>query len=421
MALPLMTSINKRGVEMSHRMWTVRRRKIVVPLAAAASALLILSACSSGNDNKSSGSSGNSSGEGASTAQSRLDAVSGEPEFKAPADAKSFDANKAKGKTVYYVNTDDSLPVSVIWRDIVVNALKPYGVNVVPFNGKGSSAEYNKGMQQAISQHADAIFNLAVSPPLVQQSIKDAKNANIPVISATDGMPEASQNSTFVDGITAEVSYDYEKVGRLEADWFVADSKANGHVFYIRNSDQPSEQYVSKGFRDEVKQLCPDCKITDRDVPASQATTQLPTLVQNAIRADSSITHVVADFDFQVPVIENGLRLANASNKVKIGSWNAIPTVMTSMKTANSPVYADFGAPNSWFGYAIADTILRTLSGEKPAVWGTDASNFMGVRLFSKDSVKNLDVTKYNDQQLYGLSEDTVKSEFQKLWGAPGQ
>jgi ribose transport system substrate-binding protein len=378
-----------------------------------------MAACSSPSDTTSGATGSGSQPTGVKTAQQRLDEITANPTMKTPGAATSFDANKAAGKTVYYINTNDSLPVSVIWENGVVDALTPYGVKVVRFDGKGSSTEYNKGMRQAIGQKADAIFNLAIAPQFVQQSIKDAAAAGIPVISATDGVPDLRKNKDFVEGLTAEVSYDYEKVGRLEADWFVADSKGKGHALFISNLDQPSAVYVTDGFKAEVQDLCPDCKVTTKDVPASQVATLLPTLVQTQLRADPSINYIVPDYDFQVPNIVAALRQSNLAKKVKVGSWNAVPPVMTLLKDQISPVSMDMGAPNAWFSYAIADTILRTLVGEKPGVWGGADSNYLGIKAFTKQSVANLEVSKYSDEVNYGLSADTVRAEFEKLWGAP--
>ncbi len=408
MASPSATNIsNKRGV--------------VLMAAIAAAVGATLTACGSGSSTSASSnpSSSATSATGVKTAQSRLAAVEGQPSFAAPPDATPFDANAASGKTVWYINTSDSLPVSVIWENGVVNALKPYGVKVIRFDGKGDPTTYNKGMQEAIAQHASAIFNLAVAPQFVTQSIKAAAAAHIPVISATDGVPQLQQNKDYYPGLTAEVSYDYETVGRLEADWFIADSYGKGHALFISNMDQPSAVYVTNGFKSEVSQLCPGCKVTVKDVPASQTATELPTLVPTTLAQDPSINYVVPDYDFQVPTIVSALRQANKTSQVKVGSWNAIPPVMVSLKDNTSPVYLEMGAPNAWFSYAIADTILRTLVGKPSAVWGTQSSNYMGIRVFTKNSVQNLPVTDYNDQVLYGLGTSTVQQAFQKIWGAP--
>lgn len=393
----------------------------ITALSLVAASTLLAAACTTtpGNTPSSSAPSAGSNTGGAATALANFTAISDKPTFKAPPDASAFDAKKAAGKHVFYLNTNDALPVSAIWRDLVVSALERYGVKVTKFDGKGSSAEYNRGMQQAIAQHVDLIFNLAVDPKLVQQSIKQAAAAGIPVVSATDGKPILKDNKDFVDGLVAEVSYDYDKVGALEADWFVSDSGGKGHALFISNLDQPSSTYVLNSFKDEVASLCPQCKVSDKDVPAGQVATSLPTLIQTAVRADPSINYVVPGYDFQVPMIESALKLAGLTDKVKIGSWNAAPAVMSSLKKQGTAVHMDMGAPNSWFGYAIADTILRVLTGVTPAVWGQESSNYMGIRGLTKDNVQSLDVSKYNDGVIFGLSEETVRGEFEKIWGAP--
>ncbi|HEY1855348.1 MAG TPA: sugar ABC transporter substrate-binding protein [Solirubrobacterales bacterium] len=363
-----------------------------------------------------------SSGSGAQAAGIKeagetFDSLLAPPELKLV--GEKFDAKKSAGKTVYYINTDDSIPITTIWREVAIEQLERYGVHVVSLDGKGSTTEYNKDMNTAISRGADAIFTMAVNPPLISQQIKAAKAAGIPVITGAEGLPNVKETATYVEGVTAGVSYDYHEVGKVEADWVAADSKGSAHVLFISNEDQPSSKYVVAEFEKELSRTCPDCTVEFKDVPAAQVTTTLPTLVQTSLQRDPEINYVVPGYDFNVPEIETGLRQAGLTDRVRIGSWNAVPAVMQSLQNKQSPMSMELGAPNNWFSFAIADTVMRTLSGVEPVVWGTEESAFMGFRAFDKESVEGLDVSEYDDAEFYELPDSKVQAAFEGLWGKP--
>lgn len=397
----------------------IGKRLRLVALAAIAVLALVAAGCGSDDDGGSSGDgSSGQGGKGVTEATQAFESLLGPSKLKMAGD--SFDASKASGKTLFYLNTDDSIPITTIWRDVAEEALERYGVKIVNYNGKGSASEYNKAMRQAIASGADAIFNMAINPPLVKQQIKAAAAAGIPVVTGADGLPDVRDTKTYVEGLTAGVSYDYNQVGKVLAQWFTSDSKGKGKALFISNDDQPSSSYVVSGFESAVDELCPDCDVTVKDVPAAQVTTSLPTLVRTALQRDPDIDYVIPGYDFNVPIIESALRQGNLTDRVKIGSWNAVPTVMQSLQREQSPVSMELGAPNNWFSYAIADTVLRILSGDEPVVWGTEASNFMGFRTFTKDSVADMDVSDYNDAEIYGLPDSEVESAFEELWGGQG-
>jgi ribose transport system substrate-binding protein len=396
----------------------IGKRLRLFALAAIAALTLVAAGCGSDDSGDSGDGSSGQGGKGVSEASKAFDSLLGPSKLKMA--GEPFDASKARGKTLFYLNTDDSIPITTTWRDVAEQALERYGVKIVNYDGKGSASEYNKAMRQAIASGADAIFNMAINPPLVQQQIKAAAAAGIPVVTGADGLPDVRDTKTYVEGLTAGVSYDYNQVGRVLAQWFASDSEGEGKALFISNDDQPSSSYVVSGFESAVDEFCPNCEVTVKDVPAAQVTTSLPTLVRTALQRDPEIDYVIPGYDFNVPVIESALRQGNLTDRVKIGSWNAVPAVMQSLQREQSPVAMELGAPNNWFSYAIADTVLRILSDDEPVVWGTEASNFMGFRTFTKESVADMDVSDYDDAEIYGLPDSEVESAFEGLWGGQG-
>jgi ABC-type sugar transport system substrate-binding protein len=370
-----------------------------------------------GDDDSGGGDKAKASSALVSEAQGIVDQATQEPAVKVQ--GPSFSAADAEGKTVWFINNCDCNVIGSIWRDYMKSALDRYGVKFVNFDGKFSVTDYNRGIQQAIAQKADVIVNQGITPTTVKQQIKAASEANIPVISTFDGVPELEQNRSYVPGLTAEVSYDYTKVGALQAAWTVADSKGDANVLFISNLDQPSSYYIRTSFLSEMKRLCPGCEVQTEDVPAGLAAKQLPGLVRSTLQRDRDINYVVPGFDLNVAPILSALRLADREDDVRMGSWNAIPPAMVAVKDPDSPMAMEMGAPNAWIGFAMADAALRAAAGVEPITQGGEDSNYFGIRMFTKDVVKDLDVTKYNDAELYGVSEDSLKQAYEEVWGPP--
>ena len=66
----------------------------------------------------------------------------------------------------------------------VEGAAKVAGIETTLFDGKGDVSEWNRGMAQAVAQHADGIVTVGASPELMKGPTGDALKMNIPVVDA---------------------------------------------------------------------------------------------------------------------------------------------------------------------------------------------------------------------------------------------
>jgi hypothetical protein len=74
-----------------------------------------------------------------------------------------------------------------------------------------------------------------------------------------------------------------------------------------------------------------------------------------------------------------------------------------------SPLAADVGGPNQWYGVALADQTLRILAGQ-PAV----ANENVPLRLFTRDNVGSINPKKDESTWYGSVNPITV---YHKLWG----
>jgi ribose transport system substrate-binding protein len=281
------------------------------------------------------------------------------------------------------------------------------GAKGVGFDGKSSATEYSRGIEQAIQAHAAVILVGGIEPSLVGPALADAQKAHIPVIMANtqDPGPPRKDYPPAVKGIA---THSFSWPGKAEADFVTADSNGKANIIFLSTSDIPHITVPEKdAFVNELKRVCPNCKVKIVDVPSSQWN-QLQTKTPSLIRSNPDVNYIVPDFDGMVTFALAGVHSAGMQSKVKIVSFNATPSVMKALK-AGDVVVAETGGPNLLQGWAFADQALRVAAGYKPLP-------DIGIedRLFTKENIDSIDLSA-QESTWYGAGD--YQAAYKKLWG----
>ena len=165
------------------------------------------------------------------------------------------------------------------------------------------------------------------------------------------------------------------------------------------------------GIQSEVKKLCPSLSMPSvQNVLIPDWPTKLSTTTRSLLTANPNLNYILPLYDgmtiYMVPAI-NGILAAK--NKVKVASFNATPVVIQNELVKQSPLAADVGGPNQWYGVALADQALRVLAGQPPV-----ANENVPLRLFTRDNVATIDPKK-DESTWYGSVNPIC--EYHKLWG----
>jgi ABC-type sugar transport system substrate-binding protein len=99
---------------------------------------------------------------------------------------------------------------------------------------------------------------------------------------------------------------------------------------------------------------------------------------------------------------------ANAQDRVKIVSFNALPAILTSLGKGDV-VAADVGASGQQLGWALADQVLRVLTHHRPVL-----NVQLPIRLFDGTNVGSINLNA-PQQTWYGNVD--FAAAYQKLWG----
>jgi ribose transport system substrate-binding protein len=321
------------------------------------------------------------------------------------------DIAKAKGKSVYYVSLTEEIPALHEWGVVLAQQLQEAGVSVQKCDAKGTPEGITSCLSQALAAKPAVIVGQALDTKFIASYIARAKAEGIKFITAQTGTPGVPTTP----GDLAEVTFNYPQVGRVLADWFVADSgctKGGPQIITSTSSRQPSAAEVA-GMQSEMKTLCPNLNVPSvQNVLIPDWPTSLPTTTRSDLTQNPNLRYMIPLYDgmtiYMVPAV-NGI--LSAKSRVKIASFNATPVVMQNELAKSSPLAADVGGPNQWFGVALADETLRVLAGQTPVV-----DEHIPLRLFTRANINTIDPAK-DESTWYGSVNPIC--EYHKLWGLP--
>ena len=299
-----------------------------------------------------------------------------EPSWQGPSEPVSVSG--LEGKRVIYISIDDGIPVLNYWSTVLTAVLdETAGVEMEIIDAKGSVDEANRGFQQAIATNADIIMLQAFYTDIFANQIAEAQAAGIKVITGNSG----SMTRGLTGGQDLEVSFDYELVGRLIAQWFVIDSEGQGSALLISSDDVPASEPQWQATQSEVAELCPACTLTVEDVQIPQWGTSIATLFQATINNNPDIKYLLPIYDGQSLPGLGSIRQAGVGDTVSVGTFNASPGIVELLNDETSGLKLDVGGDNTWWAYAAADSVFRALQGEAPI----DNYN-IGIRVFDQSN-----------------------------------
>jgi ABC-type sugar transport system substrate-binding protein len=382
------------------------RRRRIVPLAAV---LLVGIAAVLGSSSSKASGGAQSSSSGLAAARALVAKSMKVPVWAGP--KTKVDIAKAKGKNVFFVNLTEGIPALHEWSVVLAQQLKAAGVKSQDCDGKGSPNGITTCLQQGLASRPDAIVALALDNAFIASYMKRAKAAGIPFITGQTGTPGLPKSPA---GRVAEVTFDYGQVGRILAAWFATDSKCSSspQIVTTTSSRQPSAAEVA-GMQSALAQYCPGLKKRKvQNVLIPDWATKLPTTTRSDLLADQSLKYLLPLYDGMTIYMNPAIGQAHANDRVRMGSFNATPVVMQTEIAKKSPLIADVGGPNQWYGVALADEVLRVLTGAKVV-----ANEHVPLRLFTPGNIKSINVKK-DESTWYGKINPICK--YHALWGIKG-
>jgi ribose transport system substrate-binding protein len=311
-----------------------------------------------------------------------------------------------KGKLVVCVDSNFAVPFLKEMCDNFATAFKSLGAKVLEIDGKGDTSKYDAGVRTAISQHAAGIGLVAIGASVIGPALDAAKAAGIPVVTAANDPLDVTEPPS----IGANITVDYELVGKLQADWAIAQSNGNVDARGFYGGAFPSDVAQAKGQKEELARLCPSCTLKQESVLISNFPTTVPPIVQTDIRTDPKLNWFFPTFDALNLYVVPAVQQAGAASKVQSSSHNAIAANLKYVLNGTVQT-ASIGENTKWWAYGTADNLARLIL-KQPAI----PDEHIPERLFTKAVVQaagGASVVNKPDV-LFGVP---YEQKYKALWG----
>ncbi|WP_037677340.1 sugar ABC transporter substrate-binding protein [Streptomyces griseus] len=246
-------------------------------------------------------------------------------------------------------------------------AAKALGWQVRVFDGGGTPDKQNAQMLNALSWGADIILNIAIDPNAVQDGLRAAQRANVPVGAGSNGLD--SPNPTIKPtgnnlGYAFDVAPDYAALGQKAADWVQADSKGKANIVVYSDKEFPSVLALQKGLLAGLDK-CKDCTVQPlRYFTGNQVAQVLPQSVVSYLRSNPDVDYVFIPYDPAAAAVVPAIAQAGLGDKVRLISVLGSQENLNFVRKGQVQV-ADAAYDNLYMGYAMLDQTARLLS-KKP-------------------------------------------------------
>ncbi|MGW1092390.1 sugar ABC transporter substrate-binding protein [Streptomyces sp. NPDC002596] len=333
------------------------------------------------------------------SAQALVDKASGRTVFSKPGDA--FDISAARGKTIYVVTLDNSIPYVRAVLNGMTEAGRQAGVNVRVFDSKGSTSTAGKGVEQALATDAAAVVAFGINLSEVSGAVRAAQQAKVPVISAFN----VDANAPLEEGAAGAVSVDFYDSGRILAAHAVTATDGPVHASYQHLPSVATFTALKKGLQDGFKEFCRSgCSLSVDDLNQADFKQGAERVTSSTLMRNRKLNWVFPAIDgiaqFTVPAVEAANR-----PEVQTSSINAVTANLEFVRDGRVQS-ADIGNNNSWLGWAMMDRSLRAIAGQKAD------TTVVPLKLFVKDNLKGKDLA--DEDALFDGAD--YRGGFTALW-----
>ncbi|WP_066685732.1 sugar ABC transporter substrate-binding protein [Christensenella intestinihominis] len=273
-------------------------------------------------------------------------------------------AKAPEGIKVALVPSDSALDGPVVPAQGVEDAGKNFGWEVQWYNGKGNPADQNKGIMDAVSWGADVICCFSVDAASVQQGLKAAADAGIPVVSGSNGTDDPNTPAELEEGqldFLLDVGVDYKAIGVAIADWIVADAGNEGKVAVFGAKEYPSCMMTEAGVLESLNES--DMEISDvMYFTGGQVGDTLNRQVIGYLQANPDTKYIFLPYDPAAIEVTEALSTAGYTD-VKVCSVLGTAQMQELIRAGSAAASAAYDM--EYMGWGLADQIIRLLNDQE--------------------------------------------------------
>ena len=253
-------------------------------------------------------------------------------------------------------------------------------------------------MRQALNDKPAAVGVTGLPPAVWQPVLAEYKAAGIPIVLGHIGT--VPYDDTIIGQTNS--SPDVAQVGKMLANWVVADSDGKANALLQSVNDFPILKVMSDSFKANMAELCPDCKVTEINNTIAQLGTGVVPAIVSALQKDPSIKYVVTVNGPFVTGLTSALGAAGLSD-IKIAGESGDTTNLSNIKAGKEAAFTALAA--KYGAWSMVDMVLRHEQGIK---FDPDGGGGLPKQLLTKD-------VEFEISNSFEKPSD-YPEQFKKLW-----
>jgi len=263
-------------------------------------------------------------------------------------------------------------------------------------------ATFNAAIDTALTKNADYVAEAGI--PLTSAMTKKVTDAGAKWV-LTSVHPVDVKDPVIVD---ANAYANDEQMGKVLADFFIADSNGKGNIVIEHVPAYPILGGFTDGFQAEVKELCPDCKVKIQDITIPDLVAgKVPSVMVSALRSNPDADYVGFDVGPFANGIDAALASAGLAGKVKVIGEAADEAGIAALKSGKQTAWTGFDPVYST--YVMMDAMFRDTLG-MPI--DQEEAGLQTTQILTKDNVQEA----VGDSATWAQPTDAL-DQFKKLWG----
>jgi ribose transport system substrate-binding protein len=262
------------------------------------------------------------------------------------------------GSTIDFM--DCGTPVCALFKSLVTPAAKAMGVKLNVVQAGATASSVNAAFDTVAQTHPAAVINTALDPIEWQQALKTLKAEKIPITNT--GVVDGAKYglTTYPNSVMfgARVS---TLTGKLQAAWVYVHLGKKANVEYNWVPELSFAPLVRDGFINELKALCPTCKVHALSIPVTDLGTTAPNLIVSDLQANPSTNTVAGSNSEQLLGLPAALKSAGISNITTVGT-GATPVNLQYLKAGQQTV--DLALDLPVLSWTLVDAAVRAATGQ---------------------------------------------------------
>lgn len=320
----------------------------------------------------------------------------------------AFDARAAmEGKLIFVLPYFTAIPFNEAVLAGVKEGAELGGFDVELWPSQGDQANWQQGIQTAITLGADLLEIFTINTDVLKPQIQQFQDTGGLVVSSHVLDPTQTEFE-YLDGI---VRYPYERIGRLLADWVIYKTRGDVDVLIITANDSVSTPPFVEGIRSEFEERCglDSCRLSYIDIPTTEWGTRVTPDAQGAIIANPDLDYIIPIYDAMVPGVVTAMNITETVDQIKVISFNGSTNVLDLIREGS--VEMDIGEDLGWVGRLQLDYDIRLLAGLDP-----EQNIELPIRIWDQSNVEEAGVPA---QMSTGYC-DNDEGRWEELWQLGG-